>query len=227
MTAAEKLAQRLAAPEPITWLFAGDSITHGSVHLLEYRGYVQLFEERVRTELRRHLDVVINTGIGGWQLSQILEKETHLISRFRPTVFSLCLGMNDAANLELDQLPEWERAYSGLLQRLRDQGTEHFILHTPPLVDVQSQRPMAQKRLNVPHFSAAIRRLAEANGAILVDHERFWQERASANERVTLFAQSDTIHPNTYGHRAMLECLCRQLDIWEPTSPLGRLFQFQ
>lgn len=227
MTSTESLARRLSSPEPITWLFSGDSITHGSVHLLEYRSYVQLFEERVRTELKRHFDVIINTAIGGWQLSQIIENEAHLIFRFKPTVFSLCIGMNDAAHLGIDQLDQWEKSFSDLLHRLKDAGTEHIILHTPPLVDRESQRPMAQKRLNVPHFSQVVRRLAETHGAILVDHEHFWTERAKTNERVTLFAQSDTIHPNTYGHRAMLECLCRKLGIWDATSPLSRLFQFQ
>jgi len=139
----------------------------------------------------------------------------------------MCIGMNDAAHIELDQLDAWETSYGELLQRLREAGTEHLILHTPPLVDVASMRPMAQKRLNAPHFSKAIRRLAETHGAVLIDHEHFWTDRAKANERVTLFSQSDTIHPNTYGHRMMFECLCRQLDIWDPASQLGRLFQFQ
>ena len=220
------LSSRLSRPEPITWVFAGDSITQGSVHLLEFRNYVQLFEERIRTELKRPLDAVINTAIGGWTLAQILQQETHLISRFHPTVFSICIGMNDAAHVALGELDAWETSYSQLLQRLREAGTEHLVLHTLPPVDVASMRPMAQKRLNAPHFSAVIRRLAKTHGAVLIDHEQFWNKRAEANDRATLFSQSDTIHPNTYGHRMMFECLCRCLEIWDSKSPLGRLFQF-
>lgn len=226
MTPETSLAERLQSPEPITWLFAGDSITHGSVHLLEFRHYVQLFEERVRTELRRHLDVVVNTGVGGWRLADILAHREHVIFRFRPTIVSLAIGMNDAAHVPEAGIGEWERELGGLLQEMRSSGCEAIILHTPPLVDTLSQRPMAQKRLNVPLFCEAIRRQAAAYGAILVDHQAFWNERMSANERVVLFSQSDTIHPNTYGHRMMLECLCRQLGIWNPASPVGRLFQF-
>jgi hypothetical protein len=53
----------------------------------------------------------------------------------------------------------------------------------------------------------------------------FWQERIGTNDRLLLFCQSDTIHPNTYGHRMMFECLSRRLGIWDPDSILGRLFQ--
>jgi len=226
MTTENRLSHRLQSPEPITWLFAGDSITHGSVHLLEFRNYVQLFEERIRTELRRHFDVVVNTGVGGWRLADILTHREHVIFRFKPTIASLAIGMNDAAHVPVDQISEWEQSLDGLLREIRSSGCETLILHTPPLVDTLSQRPMAQKRLNVPLFCEAIRRQASAHGAILVDHQAFWNERMAANERVVLFSQSDTIHPNTYGHRMMLECLCRQLGIWNPTSPIGRLFQF-
>jgi len=226
MTPETSLAERLKSPEPITWLFAGDSITHGSVHLLEFRNYVQLFEERIRTELRRHFDVVVNTGVGGWRLADILAHREHVIFRFRPTIVSLAIGMNDAAHVPISELAEWEHALSSLLHEIRSSGCEALIVHTPPLVDTQSQRPMAQKRLNVPAFCEAIRRQATAHGAILADHQAFWNERMAVNERVVLFSQSDTIHPNTYGHRMMLECLCRQLGIWSPTSSLGRLFQF-
>jgi len=74
MKKSPQLVPRLQSSEPITWLFCGDSITHGSVHLLEFRSYVQLFEERIRTELKRPLDAVINTAIGGWTLAQILNR---------------------------------------------------------------------------------------------------------------------------------------------------------
>lgn len=227
MTLETRLTERLKSPAPITWLFAGDSITHGSVHLLEFRGYVQLFEERVRTELRRHFDTVINTGVGGWSLADILAHREHVIFRFQPTIVSLAIGMNDAAHVPLADMDRWETSLDGLLREIRSTSCEAIILHTPPLVDGLSQRPMAQKRLNVPAFCEVIRRQAQIHGAILVDHHAFWSERMATNERVLLFSQSDTIHPNTYGHRMMTECLCRALGLWNSASPLGRLFQFQ
>jgi acyl-CoA thioesterase-1 len=221
------LSNRLKKAEPITWLFAGDSITHGSVHLLEFRNYVQLFEERVRTELKRQSDVVINTGTAGWSLADIQQHRDDVIFRFQPTVLSLAIGMNDAASVALDQLEAWEESLAALLREARSRGVEHILIHTPPLVDTFSMRPMAQKRLNLPSFCEAIRRQSSLQNALLVDHQSFWSEKVAANDRLALFAQSDTIHPNTYGHRMMFECLCRRLGIWDSSSSLGRLFQFR
>ena len=47
----EKIANLLSGKLPVRWIFTGDSITHGGLHLAGWRDYVQLFEERVRWEL--------------------------------------------------------------------------------------------------------------------------------------------------------------------------------
>src|SRR5688572_4256077 len=59
------IKQLVAAKEPITWVFTGDSITHGALHTKGWRSYPEHFAERVRWEMRRMRDVVINTGISG------------------------------------------------------------------------------------------------------------------------------------------------------------------
>jgi lysophospholipase L1-like esterase len=220
-----RIKKLLRSEAGITWVFAGDSITHGSVHLMEYRSYVQLFEERVRTELHRPQDVVINTGVGGWRLRDIQEHRHRVIHRFQPTILNLAIGMNDAAHVAPDDIPSWSEDLAALLGEVREKWGAALVLHTPPPADTFSLRPMAENRRYVPAFCAAIRAVAKRTGAVLVDHEMFWQERIGTNDRLLLFCQSDTIHPNTYGHRMMFECLSRRLGIWDPDSILGRLFQ--
>ena len=46
-------------------MFTGDSITHGALHTMGWRSYPEHFAERVRWELGRMRDIVINTGISG------------------------------------------------------------------------------------------------------------------------------------------------------------------
>jgi acyl-CoA thioesterase-1 len=58
----EKIQQMLASPEPVKWLFMGDSIAQGALHTMGHRDYPQHFGERVRWELRRTQDCVINNG---------------------------------------------------------------------------------------------------------------------------------------------------------------------
>jgi acyl-CoA thioesterase I len=65
----QPLKNLLANKEPIIWVFTGDSITHGALHTFGWRSYVEHFAERVRFEMRRMTDVVINTGISGDTMS--------------------------------------------------------------------------------------------------------------------------------------------------------------
>src|SRR5580704_17629260 len=55
----------LAGKEPVAWVFTGDSITHGALHTKGWRSYPEHFAERVRWEMKRMRDIVINTGISG------------------------------------------------------------------------------------------------------------------------------------------------------------------
>src|SRR5580698_4140403 len=51
----------LKGKEHVVWLITGDSITHGALHTCGWRSYPELFGERVRWELYRVRDIVINT----------------------------------------------------------------------------------------------------------------------------------------------------------------------
>src|SRR4029077_19894017 len=57
------IKQLLAGKRPLTWVFTGDSITHGALHTLGWRSYPEHFAERVRWEQRRMRHVGIHTGI--------------------------------------------------------------------------------------------------------------------------------------------------------------------
>jgi lysophospholipase L1-like esterase len=63
----------LAGSAPIVWVFTGDSVTQGGVHTMGWRSYSELFHERVRQELSRVQDTVINTGVNGDTTSGLLK----------------------------------------------------------------------------------------------------------------------------------------------------------
>src|SRR5207247_6020779 len=87
----------LSGKKELTWVFTGDSITHGALHTLGWRSYPEHFAERVRWELRRMRDVVINTGISGDRTGGLLADLDWRALRFRPDVVSLMYGMNDCS----------------------------------------------------------------------------------------------------------------------------------
>src|SRR3954451_2371939 len=94
----QPITKQLAGKEPLTWVFTGDSITHGALHTMGWRSYVEQFAERVRFELKRSRDIVVNTGISGNRMTNLLADAEWRVHRFQPQVVSLMMGMNDCVS---------------------------------------------------------------------------------------------------------------------------------
>jgi hypothetical protein len=71
---------------PRTWLFYGDSITHGVLHTAGARCFSEHFTERLRFELERPDDVVLNTACYGHNTRQMLSHFPLRVARFKPDV---------------------------------------------------------------------------------------------------------------------------------------------
>src|SRR5690606_24334953 len=66
------LKSYLESPEPLRWVFTGDSITQGAKHTHGMRAYPEIFAERIRWELGRVRDVVLNTAVSGNTTADLL-----------------------------------------------------------------------------------------------------------------------------------------------------------
>ena len=51
MSDSEKVYLFMQSDQPLTWLFTGDSITHGALHIYGRRSFTGHFMERIRCEL--------------------------------------------------------------------------------------------------------------------------------------------------------------------------------
>src|SRR3954465_1714944 len=94
----DSIQRLLQGEHPLTWVFTGDSITHGALHTMGWRSYVEHFAERVRFELKRSRDIVVNTGISGNRMTNLLADAEWRVHRFQPQVVSLMMGMNDCVS---------------------------------------------------------------------------------------------------------------------------------
>jgi acyl-CoA thioesterase-1 len=204
--------------DPVTWVFTGDSITHGALHTMGWRDYPQHFAERVRWEMSRYRDVVINTGISGDRLPGLLKDVEWRVHRFQPKVVSLMMGMNDcvAGAAGRDQ-------YRTSLETFRSQVQAHgsmLLLHTPNLIYF----PNDARRKDLPAYVEILRDFATQSKVPLVDHYRHWTEtRKDSNELLYLLSDG-AIHPNQYGHAEFAIYLFRCLDILDPASRTCRQF---
>ena len=138
----DRLREVLAGP-PVTWTFIGDSITQGVTHTHGWRNYVELFAERVRGELDRRGDAVINSGVSGSTTQDLLAEFDWRAGRFAPDVLFVMFGTNDMTDDE-EGVRGFRFRLDQIIQRGRDVGAT-MVLQTPP--PVRGRKPaMALRR---------------------------------------------------------------------------------
>jgi len=213
----QKVKARLAGREPITWVFTGDSITHGALHTLGWRSYPEHFAERVRWEMRRMRDVVINTGISGDTIPGVSADLDWRVLQFKPAVVSLMFGMNDCGKGR-DNREAFRTGLVALVERVQAGGAIP-ILNTPNTVYVAK----SAGREDLPAYADIVREYALANNLILVDHWKHWEAAKPDQETLLPWIEDQSIHPGVYGHREFAKEIFRVLGIYDDASPTCKL----
>ena len=211
------IKQLLKGKEPASWVITGDSITHGALHTLGSRSYPEHFAERVRWELRRVRDVMINTGISGDRTGGILADLDWRALRFQPHVVSLMFGMSDctagAAGRE-----SFRRNLKTLAEKIIAAGAIP-LLNSPNSIYLKN----AASRADLPAYADMVREVAEADKLAFVDHWKDWQTRKPDQESLLDWLEDKSIHPGARGHREFAHEIFRQLGIFDTQSPTCRL----
>lgn len=205
------IKELLGRKAPNIWLFTGDSITHGAKHTHGSRSYPEVFAERIRWELARVRDMVINTGISGNTTQNILNDFEWRVAQFRPSVVSLMIGTNDCAKQELP--PEVYRKKLGeLVMKIRETGAIP-VLHTPNIIIADG----APERKRLPEYIPVIREVAAQKGVVLVDNYKHWESQPQA----TVYRNwlNDPLHPGAEGHREIARLMFKELEIFDPKAP--------
>ncbi|MFF8387019.1 SGNH/GDSL hydrolase family protein [Streptomyces kanasensis] len=179
---------------PMTWVATGDSITQGVLHTHGARGWVEHLQERVRWQLGRLTDTVVNSGVSAWGAVDVLAAHDRLIGRFEPDVLSVSLGTNDCLAGE-EGLPEFHDAMRRIVSGAGPRT--QVVLQTPALVGVSGR----ERRAALPAYCQAVRDIAQDTGSLLVDHEAHWREHHGEADPIPWL--DDPVHPNAVGHLRM------------------------
>lgn len=207
-----RLHRRLQDQRPLTWVFTGDSVTQGAKWTGDDRPYPEIFAERIRWELHRSRDIVINTAISGNHTQDILDDFDWRVGRFHPDVVSLMIGMNDCVGGSTGEAA-FASHLADLVRRIRALGAIP-ILHTTntTLYD--------RDRVDLPRYNAIVRSVASSTQVILVDNWSDWQQnRTPANLGEWL---GNPIHPNGLGHIQIARQLLETLGLFDPASAVGQ-----
>jgi lysophospholipase L1-like esterase len=197
----------LLPQSPVTWVMAGDSITQGVLHTYGARCWVEHFHERVRWQMRRFFDVVINSGMSGWTAPEVLSHYEPLIGRHSPDVVHIALGTNDCL-AGPQGLAEFSAAMTELVQRSQHRQAQ-VVLHTPTLVTESGLSRRAHQAL----YAQALRELALRHGTALVDHAAHWRAHFGENDPIAWM--DDPAHPNAVGHTQMARLTLSALGLGE------------
>jgi lysophospholipase L1-like esterase len=208
----------ISEKKPITWVFTGDSITHGALHTYGWRSYVEYFAERVRWEMKRMHDFVINTGISGDTLKGISADVDRRIFQFRPQVISLNIGMNDCREGD-----KGKAAFKQYLENLIEKAERQksiLLLQTPNLIDFLK----SEERQPLPKYVEIIREIGAEYKLPLVDHYGYWVSQTANSSRLQFWLNDGAIHPNNFGHIVMAHKIFQDLGIFDPLSPTCKFF---
>src|SRR6516165_6028994 len=183
----------VAGTPPVTWVFTGDSITHGALYTEGWRSFPEHFGERIRWELRRCQDVVINTGVFGERSAGLLANLEARALRFLPDVVLVMIGMNDAV-VGPDGRQAFRENLLEIVGRIREAGSIP-VVQTPNTV----YRPNSLFWVDLPAYVEIIREVAHETQSPLVDHWRHWEKAKADPAQLLAWLQDQSIHPNGYG----------------------------
>lgn len=93
--AKQTIADLVKGTEPLTWLFMGDSITHGALWLGGYDSITQTFEKYVKDDLGRQDDTVINTAVSSAAVADTMTYINERLKNYSPDVVAIMLGTNN------------------------------------------------------------------------------------------------------------------------------------
>ncbi len=204
----------------MTWLFMGDSITHGAAWTNGYDSIAQSFEKFIKEDLNRNKDVVINTAVSGAETNRTLNTIYERLDKYSPDVVSIMLGTNDCATSSMNP-----NLYKTNMKKIIDKAKSKgaiVVLRTPT--------PGARDAKLIPYIEKLEELAKEDPSLIYIDQftkmksvydtfpyltgtEYFYRDFATMR-----------LHPNTNGHLVMTRQMIDACGLWTNDSNITNLF---
>jgi acyl-CoA thioesterase I len=204
----------LDGDKPVTWMFAGESAASAADLAQGRRNFTDHFSERIRGELGRMLDVVINTGSTGETCANLLKNIEWRVLRFHPEVVCILLGRNDAERGAAGR-EAFQNSLEQIVQIVRDSGAI-LVLHAPNRVDAGK----AVHLTDLPSYVHILRDVAQGYNIPLVDHWDHWDQQKPDAQSLRAWLSADGVQPGVYGQREMAKLMFQRFEIFDPQSPI-------
>ena len=212
----ERIIRLIKSKKRLKWLFYGDSITQGCYHTYGHRDFTELFAERIRFEMGRRLDVVINTAISGNTSRDLYDTFDWRVSQFSPDVVFIMVGMNDCDEQNRVTASDFRNNLLKFVCEVKKFNGQP-VLQTPCAIRER------QNEVKVKSFSGFIdilREISDSKNIPIIDHVKNWKKNV---ERAHLW-MNDEMHPNLYGHRVIANYIFECMSMDEANYTTSNLF---
>jgi len=227
---------------PLTWVFAGDSITHNSKFTMGMNGYVEWFEKYLYETDGRGDDVVINTAWGGADVRDFLTEEDtpggqgakydagqgiyNFVTKYNPDVIFIKIGMN---NRDMTN-SAFQMHYKQMLDSIYKICKEEYG-KTPKIILLSTTPRAGENTLEASATSETLERrndvaaMAEEYDLMFCDLRTAFieeQEVLGAEYMNTFFSDSSDglTHPNAAGQYYMFKTLAKELGVYDEKLPI-------
>jgi hypothetical protein len=194
----------------------GDSITEAKQYSVMVHCYLLMC-----TPFGREIDVM-QLGWGGETSWGFLDRIDNDCLRFRPTIATLCYGMNDGGygpGLNSERLERFRESTRGIVQKLRDAGAR-VVIGSPGVVDLNTAFGKDAEKARTYNqtlraYRDAAEELARELGTPFADvHSAMLDVMLKSHERFGKayhLAGADGVHPAANGHLVMAWVFLRAL----------------
>ncbi|HLK58556.1 MAG TPA: SGNH/GDSL hydrolase family protein [Chthonomonadaceae bacterium] len=193
-----------------TLVCLGDSITQAS------DGYVRVMESLIHAAYPERNIRVINAGIGGNRVPDMLARLERDVIAHSPHVVTVNVGINDVWHGFSDiypegdgpngiPLPAYEAQLGHLVDMLRESTDAEVILVEPTVIGEDVDNPENRLNAKLDTYVAAMRRIAASRQALLAPtHDDFVRAvRAGQSVNPAFRLTTDGVHLNPVGNHVM------------------------
>lgn len=219
----KKLKATMEQKKSMTWLFMGDSITHGALWTRGYDGITQLFEKFLKDDLGRIDDIVINTAVSGATTETTLDAIEERLEKYYPDVISIMLGANDVAAEGISE-EVYHKNMKILLNRMKAKGAI-VILRTPIPTKFQDRGE------KLPSYIEKLKELAKDDSDIIFIDQYSMMKKAYdtypylwGEDYFYSDAPKMILHPGANGQLVMVKQFIRACGLWRDDSHIINLF---
>lgn len=208
----------LDGEDAVTWLLCGDTLIDCGDCVHGWRGFHEYFADRLRRQLGRTDDIVIDVTMAGESSGDLRRRLERILPDLDVDVVSVMVGLCDAQGGP-QGLAIFLHNLRQIVEQIRGAGAVP-LLHTPHRIDTAR----AAHHSDMRRYVKAIRETTRELHVACVDHWRHWQRMERTRGDVLNLLDELGIFPGPRGHREIARYAFARLGV-ASTRPSARQAQ--